>query len=203
MTTRDALIPEAQRALVVTALYKDAHELNWTHLSTADRSGAYSAWVEDERIGGILTRYMTPEAARAWIKDGPMKEYRRALRGAGRYAQFGTSGGTTADDIVRASLGPEWSIIEGTRGVKPFHAHATDSSGLIAYLAWDESRNFKNLVWAAVRVSVELAIPGHVVVTEPPGGATPRDVVDRQHAIAKRCGLALHYVREQFGSPQS
>lgn len=203
MITRDAPIPEAQRAVIVTALYADAHEQNWTHLSTADRSRAYSAWVEDERIGGILTQYMTPEAARAWIKDGPMKEYRRALRGAGRYAQFGTSGGTTADDIVRASLGPEWSIIEGTTGVKPFHARVTDESGLTAYLAWDESRNFKNLVWAAVRASVELDIPGHVIVTEPPGVAIARDLADRQRAIAKRCGLGLHYVREQLGSPRS
>lgn len=202
MTTRDALIPVAQRDAIVAALYADAHEQNWTHLSAADRSRAYSAWVEDSRIGGILTQYMTPEATRSWIKDGPMKEYRRALRGTGRYAQFGRSGGTTAADIVCAALGPGWSIVEGTTGVKPFHAQATDDSD-VAYLAWDEGRNFKNLVWASVRASVELGIPGHVVVTEPPGVTTARNTADSQLAIAKRCGLELHYVREQFGRPRT
>jgi hypothetical protein len=198
--TRDTLIPEAQLASVVTALYEEAHAKNWTHLPPRDRSQVYSAWVDDERIGGILTKYMTPEAARAWIKDGPMKEYGRALRGAGRYARFGGSGGTTAQEIIRAALGDGWRLVADSMGIKPFHAQATDG-GTTVYVAWDEGRNFKNLVWAALRASVELGIPGHVVVTEPPGTTTARDLADTQGAIARRCGLELHYVREQFGSP--
>jgi hypothetical protein len=198
--TRDTLIPEAQLASVVTALYEDAHAKNWSHLPPRDRSRAYSAWVDDARIGGILTSYMAPEAARAWIKDGPMKEYGRALRGTGRYARFGKSGGTTAKDIIRAALGDGWTLVEGTDGIKPFHAQASDQSGAQAYLAWDLARNFRNLIWAALRASVELGVPGHVVVTEPPGTATAREVIDGHTAIARRCGLSIHYVREQLGS---
>jgi hypothetical protein len=198
--TRDTLVPEVQLASVVTALYQDAHAKNWSHLPPRDRSQAYSAWVEDARVGAILTKYMTPEAARAWIKDGPMKEYARALRGMGRYAKFGNSGGTTIPDIIRAALGDGWTLVEGTTGIKPFHAQAVDQNGALAYLAWDEARNFKNLVWAALRASVELGVAGHVIVTEPPGTATARDVADGHAAIAKRCGLDLHYVREQLGS---
>ena len=197
--TRDTLIPESQLANVVTALYEDAHAKNWIHLPPRDRSQAYSAWVEDARVGGILTKYMTPEAARAWIKDGPMKEYGRALRGTGRYARFGRSGGTGASDIIRAALGDGWQLVEGTAGIKPSHAQATDENGTSVYLAWDEARNFKNLVWAALRASVTLGIPGHVVITEPPGTSTARDVVDVHTAIARRCGLELHHVREHFG----
>ncbi len=197
--TRDNLIPEAQLARVVTALYEDAHAKDWVHLRPRDRSQAYSAWVEDARVGGILTRYMTPEAARAWIKDGPMKEYGRALRGTGRYARFGRSGGTAAPDIIRAALGEGWRLVKGTAGIKPSHAQATDQSGVTAYLAWDEARNFKNLVWAALRASVELGVQGHVVITEPPGTSTARDLADVHAAIACRCGLELHYVREHFG----
>lgn len=196
--TRDAL-PQDQLARVVTVLYADAQAANWTHLAARDRSRAYSAWVEDPRVGGILTRYMTPEAARAWIKDGPMKEYGRALRGAGRYARFGKLPGTTPHDVIQAALGSGWHLVNGTDGVKPFHAQATSGSGVSAYLAWDERRNFKNLVWAALRASVELGVPGHVVVTEPPGAATPREVADLQAAITERCGLSLHYVREHVG----
>lgn len=198
--TRDALVPEAQLAGVVEALYGDAQAMNWIHLPARDRSRAYGAWVEDERIGGVLTKFMTPEAARGWIKDGPMKEYGRSLRGVGRYARFGRSGGTTAEDIIRAALGDGWRVVEGTSGIKPFHAQAIDGGGRLAYLAWDEGRNFKNLVWAALRTSVELGIPGHVVVTEPPGSPTSREVVESQKSIAARCDLDLHHVREQLGS---
>lgn len=203
MSRSDALIPEAQLAEIVTALYDDAQAKNWTHLSPSDRSRAYSAWVEDERVGGVLTQYMTPEAARAWIKDGPMKEYGRALRGAGRYARFGRSGGTTAEDIIKAALGEDWAVVEGTAGDKPFHAMAVSRAGRPAYVAWGEGRNFKNLIWAALRACVESAAAGHVVVTEPPGVTTPRDVAYLQKAIAARCGLSIHYVREKLGSRKS
>ena len=201
--TRDTLVPEAQLASAVTALYADAHVQNWTHLPLAERSRAYSAWVADERIGGVLTRYMTPEATRAWIKDGPMKEYSRAIRGAGRYARFGRTGGTTTEEIIRAALGQDWSLVPDSAGVKPFHAHAVGPSGVVVYVAWDEARNFKNLVWAALKVSVERGAAGHVIVTELPGTTTARDVADAQRAIADRCGLSLHYVREQLGSKVS
>jgi hypothetical protein len=197
--TRDTLIPQAQLADVVIALYADAHAKNWRNLPLRDRSQTYSAWVEDARIGGILTKYMPPEAARAWIKDGPMKEYGRALRGTGRYARFGNAGGTTTQDIIHAALGPEWTLVAGSEGIKPFHAHACDDDGAKAYLAWDQSRNFKNLVWAALRSSVALGVPGHVVVTEAAGDTTPRDVAASHEAIAARCRLSLHYVREQLG----
>jgi hypothetical protein len=198
--TRDNLIPEAQLASVVTALYADAHLQNWTHLPLAERSRAYSAWVENEDIGGVLTKYMTPEATRAWIKDGPMKEYARAIRGAGRYARFGHTGGTTTEDIIRAALGDEWSLAPNSSGVKPFHADAIGPTGDVVFIAWDESRNFKNLIWASLKASVERGVAGHVIVTEPPGTTTPRDIAEAQRAIAARCSLSLHFVREQLGS---
>ena len=197
--TRDTLVPEAQLTGVIKAIYEDAHAKKWSHLPPRDRSQAYTSWMDDDRIGGVLTKYMTPEAARAWIKDGPMKEYGRALRGAGRYARFGNSGGTTAQDVLRAALGEGWDLVEGSEGIKPFHALASDPSGSKTYLAWDQSRNFKNLVWAALRASVELEIPGHVVVTEPPGAVTARETVASHKAIVARCRLDLHYVREHLG----
>ena len=67
---------------------------------------------------------MTAEAARAWIKDGPMKEFRRARRGAGRYAEFGQASVTGPDDVVRHALGEGWHIVDDHVGVKPFHCEA-------------------------------------------------------------------------------
>lgn len=197
---RESLLPEALLAEVVTALYSDADRLGWSTLPLRDRSRAYSAWVEDDRVGGILTGFMTPEAARAWIKDGPMKEYARATRGAGRYARFGRSGGTTADDVVKAALGPEAEVMTGSEGIKPFHCiAATDDRGR-HFVAWGDGRNLRNLFWAGLRAAVEDGLPAHVVVMEPPGYTTPGEEVKRQAAFAERCGLELHYMREVLGT---
>src|SRR3954451_17870778 len=162
------ILPEEQLAAVVTALYADADVAGWDTLSLADRTRTYSAWVEDPRVGGILTRYMPSEAARTWIKDGPMKEYGRARRGAGRYARFGRQGGTTAADVVRFVLGDGATVVDGTYGDKPFHCMANDDRGQTNYVAWGGARNLRNLLWAALRAAVEDGLPAHIVVMEPP-----------------------------------
>ena len=82
---RPTLLPEHQLETVVAALYAQADDAGWDNLGPRDRSRMYSDWVEPtDPIGKILAQYMTPEAARSWIKDGPMKEYARANRGTGR-----------------------------------------------------------------------------------------------------------------------
>lgn len=196
---RDALLPEEQLTLVVGTLYADAEKHGWDSLPLTDRSRAYSDWVEDERVGGILTKYMSPEAARSWIKDGPMKEYNRATRGTGRYARFGRHGGTGPADVALIAIGPEATVVEGSVGVKPSHCHAVTSAGDTAYIAWGEARNFRNLLWAALRASVEDGRDAHVVVMEPPGKATTTDEVLNHKALAERCGLTVHHMRERLG----
>jgi len=200
---RDTLLPEEQLAAVVTALYADADAAGWDTLSLADRTRTYSAWVEDPRVGGILTRYMTPEAARAWIKDGPLKEYGRARRGAGRYARFGHDAGTTPADVVRFVFGEKAAVVDGSYGDKPFHCRATDDGGTISYLAWGEARNMRNLLWAALRAAVEEALAAHVIVMEAPGQATPGDEVKAHQALTERCGLQVHHMRETLGRAKS
>ncbi|NEM07734.1 hypothetical protein [Geodermatophilus normandii] len=193
------ILPEEQLAAVVTALYADADSAGWDTLPLADRTRTYSAWVEDPRVGGIVTRYMTPEAARAWIKDGPMKEYGRARRGAGRYARFGRQGGTTAADVVRFVLGDGTAVVHDSYGDKPFHCLAIDDFGETSYLAWGEARNLRNLLWAALRTAVEDGLPAHIVVMEPPDLTTPGDQVKAHRALAERCRLEIHHMRETLG----
>lgn len=197
---RDTLLPEEQLTAVVTALYSDADDKNWETLSLADKTGMYSAWVLDARVGGILTNYMTADKARSWIKDGPMKEYTRASRGAGRYASFGRQGGTDADAVVRAALGVHATVVPNTEGVKPLHCLAETSDGTTCYVAWGESRNFRNLLWAALRASEEDGFPGHMVVTEAPGCVTPSEAVKRHQALADRCDLHIHNMSEVIGT---
>ena len=195
--TRDPLLPKKQRAVVVTALYKDAALRGWPTLSPQARSQIYLEWVADKRIGGILVRYMTPERARTWIKDGPMKEYGRARRGTGRFATFGQEGGTAPIDIVRFALGSDATILPDSVGVKPFHC-LVERGGNKLYLTWGEARNLRNLLWAALRAALDGA-EAHIVVMEQPDRVTPSDEARDHNALAARCGISLHHMRERLG----
>lgn len=195
----DAAIPAAQLKTVVLAIYRDADAAEWLSLSPQDRSAWYSKWLDDPQVGGILQRFLTPEAARSWIKDGPMKEYVNARRGMGRYAAFGRTGGTSHSDIALAALGPGAVVDQTSIGVKPAHCEATDESGTRNYLAWGAASNFRNLLWAALRASVLGGMQAHVIVLEPPGATTPTASARGQKALADRCAVGLHYVTEIIG----
>jgi hypothetical protein len=199
--SRDKLLPALLRAQVVRAIYGDADRVGWQTLPLTDRTRAFNEWVEDDRIGGVLTQFMTPEQARSWIKDGPMKEYARALRGAGRYAAHGRHGGTGPLDVVRHALGAG-AEVDGLVGTKPLHCLARSADGPdTAYVTWGDSRNFRNLLWAALRASVLENFDAHIVVLEPRGLTTPGDECKRQQAFADRCDLHLHHMREILGAP--
>lgn len=192
---RETLLPVERHDAVVTALYADADRRGWATLSPQDRSRVYSQWVEQEHIGGVLCRYMTPEAARSWIKDGPMKEYARAQRGTGRYARFGRVATTTPTDIVRGALGPDANVLAGTEGVKPAHCRATREDET-AYVTWGEASNFRNLLWAALRAAVAGA-DAHIVVLEPPDRISPTEETRLHQTLGQRCGLGVHHLRER------
>lgn len=197
---RPGLLPPDQQAAVVRALYTRADSEGWATLSPGDRSRFYSGWVEDPAVGAVLTQYMTPEAARAWIKDGPMKEYARASRGAGRYAAFGRHGGTTPLDVVRLALGEGATIESGSSRLKPFSCRARTAVGDLVFVTWGETRNFRDLLWAALKVAAAESVPARIVVMDPPGYVTTNDERKRQQAIADRCDIALYHMREVLGT---
>ncbi len=196
---RETLLPAERHDAVVTALYADADHRGWATMSPQDRSRVYSQWVEQEHMGGVLCRYMTPEAARSWIKDGPMKEYARAQRGTGRYARFGRVATTTTTDIVRAALGSDADVAAGSEGVKPAHCRATRGDGT-AYVTWGEASNFRNLLWAALRAAVAGA-DAHIVVLESPDRVSPTEETRLHRALGQRCGLGVHHLRERRPAP--
>ena len=198
--TRDLLLPAAIRAEVVTALYAEANRLGWATLGPQDKTTAFNRWVEEPRIGGRLAHYMTREQARLWIKDGPMKEYARAMRGLGRFAVFGRQGGTSPVEIVTHAL-RDGAQINGAVGTKPPHCLATAADGTSAYVTWGDAGSFKHLLWAALRGSTEQSVAGHIVVLEPPGTVTPTATATFHRALTDRCGLNVHYLREILGTP--
>jgi hypothetical protein len=206
MTSRHTAVPSAQLAEVIRTLYATAERLDWEHLPPHDRSAQYASWVADPAVGGVLTRYMTSEQARSWIKDGPMKEFARARRGTGRYAQYGQPSGTGPTDLVRAALGEGWTVIEGTLGDKPSHCQACRGDET-AYVTWGTAPNFRHLVWAALRAAVETNDPAVIVVTETTARPTPETDAAWQRRIAERCGLRIAHVRERlapvFAGPEA
>lgn len=194
---RDKIVPTDQLEGVITSLYEDAGAMDWEHLTLAEKTRQYARWIQDERVGQVLTRYMTAEAARAWIKDGPMKEFGRARRGAGRYAEFGQASVTGPDDVVRHALGEGWHIVDDRVGVKPFHCEAKHE-GQLAFVTWGQATNFRYLVWAALRWAVDHKGRAVIVVTDSAERPTPEDEAAWHKRVVERCGLEVAHMRERL-----
>ena len=75
-------LPDALRREVVAEAYRQAGELDWDGLTDKQRSATYDRWLDDPGIGHQLTRFLSGERARVWLKDVPMKEYARARTGS-------------------------------------------------------------------------------------------------------------------------
>ena len=76
-----ATVPKEIRHEVVRALYQQVETMNWELMSPQQKSQQYARWIDDPAIGGRLTQFQSAEDARVWLKDGPMKEFARALDG--------------------------------------------------------------------------------------------------------------------------
>lgn len=143
-------VPSSIEASVARAIFADMAELGWSGLSHSRRSEQYARWIKAADVGGRLTAYMPEERARVWIKDGPVKEWRRALAGIGRYAGM-VEGGTRPGDVVRRVLGADWTLDEDSVRVKPLRVraynHAEDQEVI---LVWGPSRDLKHLLWSAL-----------------------------------------------------
>jgi hypothetical protein len=199
---RDKLLPANQLEGVIAAIYADAEAMDWEHQTLAEKTRQYARWIHDERVGQILTQYMTTEAARAWIKDGPMKEFHRARRGAGRYAEFGQASVTGPHDVVRHALGEGWHVVDDRVGVKPFHCEA-EHKGDLAFVTWGQAANFRHLVWAALRWSVDHKGRAVIVVTDSPERPTPEDEAAWHKRVAERCGIDVAHMRERLAPPRA
>lgn len=188
-------VPRDQIESIVKALYAAADRLDWEHLPPADRTSHYDEWVNDTEIGGVLTKYMSTENARSWIKDGPMKEYSRARLGAGRYAKFGSSSGPTQQQLVTHALGKDAEIVESSFGIKPFHCLAK-VGGTTTYLAWDSTKNLRHLVWAAINYLAQHPSHGACVVVLESMERPTTQADKRRHArIAERCSIPIKSYR--------
>lgn len=68
-------LPPDLRDRIRQQLWGEADDLDWTRLSSRDKSGHYDDWVVREDIGGQLSRHMDPREVRVYLKDSVLKPY--------------------------------------------------------------------------------------------------------------------------------
>ncbi|GGP50225.1 hypothetical protein [Saccharothrix coeruleofusca] len=190
-------MPKELRESVIRELYRQVGSLDWEGISSRERTAYYTRWVEDEAIGGVLADYYTAEGMRVWIKDGPLKEYARALENVGPYAMYATKRLSPPNEFIVEVLGDTWRIRPDSIREKPMHCIATDGQQ-DRYVCWGRPRTFRDLLWAAVNYAVTTPSKPLIVVY-----ITDDTVIEErqklQHVrIAKHCSLDLAYVHRRL-----
>jgi hypothetical protein len=195
-------LPSVLRDEVIRALYADASRLDWENLGSAEKSHQYQRWLEDEKIGGKILNFRPSDAqARVWIKDGPMKEYSRALLGVGPNARFVAQPRCTPESVVRAALGPEWRAVEQTIEIKPVRCRAISQDGE-AVVLWGNTADFKHLLFAALNIAVrEKKVTASIAVIESAVAPTPRSDRSTICEIAGRCDIPVSFVNPPRTGP--
>lgn len=182
-----ARIPESVRETVVAELYKEFDELQWEQLATKDKSEAYERFLTEPKIGGALDSFMDAGSIRVWIKDGPAKEYVRALEGVPPYARYTTRAYPSVESVIEKVLGPEWVLIKDSVDEKPMRCEATSPKDERRFIIWGSFSSLKELIWHSLmyRVRKPEVVPV-LVVTRP--SIAPLQPSQRKQAEAM-CGI--------------
>lgn len=193
--TRGGSISSTGEQGVVRRLYSDAASLGWASLTPLQRTRQYDAWLDDPDVGGVLQRELTRERARVWIKDGPMKEYARAVAGVGRYAKFIEGGGSQMEWVVSSAFGAPWAPVPASLRLKPLRCIAQSGSET-RLLVWGPPRDFKHLLWAALEATDAPDGPQAVVAVVVPSGQgiSPFDR-ERQRRLGHRCDVLVRHLQ--------
>jgi len=123
--------------------------MDWEHCTHQEHTEQYARWLESKDVGGILSQWMSPEEQRVWLKDGPMKEFARAMAGEGPFAFHLQHHPRSPSLIVERTLGPPWKLRHGSTGIKPLQCEASDGRK-ITKIFWGPAKDFKHLLWAAL-----------------------------------------------------
>lgn len=180
---------------VVRKVYEDAVKLDWLHCSQRDRSEQYERWLEDKNVGKVLDEWMTPAQQRVWLKDGPLKEFARALAGAGEFAKYLTAHPRAPTTIVAQALGPDWVVIKGSLRTKPLGCDARRGAET-KRLLWGPAKDFKHLLWASLvsweRTNDDAAL---IVVFDTVEAPLSDAKKKRLRRIASRANVSLAFIR--------
>lgn len=146
-------VPDFAHHRIKSALWEIADRENWPALSNPQKSALFEQWIRDERVGGILGRYLDTGNIRVYIKDTIMKPYSRERIKAFR--------------PIREVLGlPEGAAVEESY-IKPHGRRMSDGR----VICWGLSRDWKSILLAVFeRAYIEAAgVPFAAVVLFPSG----------------------------------
>jgi hypothetical protein len=185
-------LPDALRREVVAEAYRQAGELDWDGLTDKQRSATYDRWLDDPGIGHQLTRFLSRERARVWLKDVPMKEYARARNGIGVYSDLVTVRLPSPGRIARQVLGEGWDLVEATIREKPNRC-LISSGGEERLMIWGPPKTFRDMIWAGINALADgLATPLLVVAT-PQGHVLDEGEKRRHIQLGRLAGLDVRH----------
>lgn len=190
-------VPPGIRESVLHELYRQADSLDWEDVPVRQKTAHYRSWVEDPAIGGKLADYYTSEGMRVWLKDGPLKEYARALENFGPFAKYAHKRLAPPDDFVTEVLGNSWAVLSETIREKPMHCLITDGHER-RYVCWGRPRTFRDLLWAAVNKAVSSPSRPLSVVYLTDGKTVSDGQKSLHQKIATHCALDLSYVHRRW-----
>lgn len=185
-------LPDDLRRKVVAEVYRQAGELDWDGLTDRQRSTLYDRWLDDPGIGSQLTRYLTRERARVWLKDVPMKEYARARSGIGVYADLVTVRLPSPSQIAQQVLGGDWSMVEGSVREKPNQCLITNGREQ-RLMMWGPPKTLRDLVWAGINAVVDGEHKPLIVVATPQGQRLSEAEKHRHVLVGKVAGLDVRH----------
>lgn len=190
-----ASVPDHVRRQVTAHLYKRLDDLSWEELSARDKSEAYGRFVDDPKIGGVLKPYLARDRIRVWIKDGPAKEYTRALEGVGPYVSYTGRAYAGPTEVVRPVLGEGWAVRAASVEDKPMRCWV-DGPGGSRYVIWGSHHVLKDLVWQVVlhRADHPDSVP-LVVLARREVTALPKHVRAHAEKLCEIVGAECHETR--------
>lgn len=164
-------VPDGLRQLLRERLWEMADQLNWRHLSAADKSKWYGIWAESDEIGKNLIGVVDPLKIRVYIKDTLLKDYQRS----------GLS--DTRTPLLYLGLSPE--TVQVTRKFeKPFGLQLSTNQ----VVAWGKAADWKSILMAVHERAHDLkGVPFGAVLMEP--GARFQADIDR--AVVKSAAELL------------
>lgn len=193
-------IPGPLEEEIVRLLYKHAEEINWIYLPDSERTSQYNRWVDDAGIGGRLILHLKKaENVRVWIKDGPMKEYARAIYGVGKYAPSVSNPASGVTGLLAKALGAAWEPDMSTRKIKPLRvlARSANSEEEEVWFTWGPAKDLKHLIWAALRAEADGdPTPWVVCLVDSFVKPTPVEEKAAHLRIGQRCGLRIVHVTD-------
>lgn len=144
-----AQVPDAARDQARAELGLRMDRIRWEEISSSRASALYDEFVDDPKIGGVLKPFLPVDKIRVWIKDGPAKEYRRALEGVGYMAAHTSRAYPGPDALIAAALGEGWRPDSSTVEEKPMRCLALHDQDQTMLVVWGPLGALQGVYWVA------------------------------------------------------